>query len=88
LFGNNLKKMSIDFNLGIKVSLDGEFGIVINSVTDENNLYGLIRWDTPKISDLEDWRGQFSSFIQLGGKILDENYAFKFINDDGSLKTK
>ncbi|MBF04812.1 MAG: hypothetical protein CMP76_16140 [Flavobacterium sp.] len=78
--------MIVDFTLGIKVSLNGEFGVVINSVTDENNLCGLIRWDTSTISDIEDWRGQFGTFISLGGKIINQDYEFKFINNNGTLK--
>lgn len=37
----------LDFEVGLKVELKGECGIVINSY-DANNLIGLIRWDTLK----------------------------------------
>ncbi|MBP4139965.1 hypothetical protein [Flavobacterium geliluteum] len=77
-----------DFNDGMKVTQNGEFGVVVKAESDWPNKYGIIRWDNSRENDLEDWRGQFGTFIQLGGKILDENYSFKFINDDGSLKNK
>lgn len=77
-----------DFIYGMKVTLDGEFGIVIKPELDHQNVYGIIRWDNSKENDLEDWRWQFGTFIQLGGKILDENYSFEFINNDGSLRKK
>ena len=67
----------------MKVSLNGEFGVVINSY---NQNFEVIRWDTNTQNDSEDWTGQFGSFLQIGGKILDDDYKFKFINDDGSLK--
>ena len=76
-----------DFSLGMKVSQNGECGVVIRHHPDHANVYGIIRWDTSKEDDTEDWRGQFGTFIQIGGKILADNYCFEFINDDGSLKT-
>lgn len=78
--------MENDFIYGMKVSLDNEFGVVIKDKLNESNLCGLIRWDTSKENDIEDWRGQFGTFISIGGKILDNNYTFQFINDDGSLQ--
>jgi hypothetical protein len=78
--------MNKDFVEGMKVSLDGEFGVVIKSDTKNPDLYGIIIWDTNKENDFEDWRGQFGSFIQIGGKVLNANYLFQFINDDGSKK--
>ena len=77
-----------EFSYGMKVTLSGEFGVVIKAEPDWPNQYGIIRWDTSKENDTEDWRGLFGTFSQLGGKLLDENYSFEFINDDGSLKTK
>ncbi len=77
-----------DFIHGMKVTQNGEFGVVIKSELDIPNLCGVIRWDNPRENDLEDWRGQFGSFIQLGGKVIDENHSFQFINDDGTLKSK
>ena len=77
-----------EFSYGMKVTQNGEFGIVIKAEPDWPNMYGIIRWDNSRENDTEDWRGQFGAFIQIGGKILDENYSFEFINDDISLKTK
>lgn len=77
-----------ELSYGMKVTQNGESGVVIKAEPDCPNLYGIIRWDNSRENDTEDWRGQFGTFIQLGGKILDENYSFEFINDDGSLKTK
>ncbi|MGV6832042.1 MAG: hypothetical protein ACWA5P_10855 [bacterium] len=70
----------------MKVSLDGEYGVVVKSELDEPNFIGMIRWDTQSQSDLESWNGLFGTFIQNGGKILDNEYEFEFINDDGTLK--
>jgi hypothetical protein len=77
-----------EFSYGMKVTQNGEFGVVIEAEPEWPNMYGIIRWDNSIENDTEDWRGQFGAFIQIGGKILDENYSFEFINDDGSLKTK
>lgn len=78
--------MENDFNFGMKVSLNNEFGVVIKDEFDKPNFCGVIRWDTSKENDIEDWRGQFGAFVNIGGKILNDNYSFRFINDDGSLK--
>ncbi|WP_433829917.1 hypothetical protein [Flavobacterium anhuiense] len=78
--------MENDFNFGMKVSLNNEFGVVIKVELDKLNFCGVIRWDTSKENDIEDWRGQFGAFVNIGGKILNDNYSFRFINDDGSLK--
>ena len=43
--------MKNDFEIGMKVSLDGEFGIVVKSELDEPNFYGMIRWDSKSESD-------------------------------------
>jgi hypothetical protein len=79
--------MKNDFEIGMKVSLDGEYGVVVHSELDQPNFIGMIRWDTNSKSDLESWNGLFGTFMQNGGKILDDNYEFEFINDDGTLKT-
>ena len=76
-----------DFQIGMKVELNSEFGVVISSKKDGNELIGVIRWDTDKKSDYEDWRGLFGSFIENGGKIVNEHYKFTFITDDGRLKS-
>lgn len=78
--------MKNGFEISMKVSLDGEFGVVVKSSLDEPNFIGTIRWDTKSEFDFEDWNGLFGSFIQSGGKILDDNYKFQFISDDGTLK--
>ena len=81
-------KKNHDFTHGTKVYLNGEFGVVIKSELDELNFYGVIRWDSNKESDHEDWRGMFGTFMNQGGKIIDKSHQFEFINDDGTLKTK
>jgi hypothetical protein len=78
--------LNVEFMPGMKLSLGGEFGVVVVSELNESDFYGIIRWDTINENDFEDWRGQFGTFIQLGGRILNENYSFRFINDDGSKK--
>jgi hypothetical protein len=78
--------MNDSFKIGKKVSLNGEFGVVVKSELDKPDFYGLIRWDTNKESDFEDWRGQFGTFKNIGGLILDKIHQFKFIDDDGNLK--
>lgn len=78
--------MKKDFEIGMKVFLNGEFGVVIKSVFDIPNFYGLIRWDTEKENDVEIWNGLFGSFIQNGGKVIDQSHNFVYINDDGALK--
>lgn len=78
-------KKNQDFVKGTKVSLQNEFGVVLDK-TDDNNLYGLIRWDTNKENDVEDWRGLFGSFLQAGGQVINQDHEFQFINDDGTMK--
>jgi hypothetical protein len=68
-----------------KVSLKNEFGIVLDKAGD-GDLIGLIRWDTEKENDVEDWRGLFGTFLQFGGQIVNQDHEFKFINDKGQLK--
>jgi hypothetical protein len=80
--------MKIDFNLGMKVHLNGEFGVVIKSETDDSKFHGVVRWDTEKEIDLEDWTGMFGLFLNLGGEIIDGKHQFNYINDDGTLKSK
>jgi len=65
------------------VSLGGEYGVVLNDAPDR--LYGLVRWDTDKAQDTEDWRGLWGTFVTMGGKVLEE-YDFKFIMPDSSIK--
>jgi hypothetical protein len=85
-----------DFYPLMKVSLNGEYGIVTDQffessiVTDtEKSLiksYGLIRWDTDRISDFEDWRGLWGTFVAMGGCEVDKGYQFQYIGDDGGLR--
>lgn len=76
-------KRNQGFKVGCKVSLEGEFGVVLNT---NNGYCGLICWDSDVEDDTEDWRGMFESFQDIGGEIIDPDYKFKFINDDGSKK--
>ncbi|MBW1655806.1 hypothetical protein [Flavobacterium quisquiliarum] len=78
--------MENTFIYGMKVTLGNENGIVVIDDLDEPNFCGVIRWDTPKENDTEDWRGLFGTFIQIGGKIIRDDHPFQFIKDDGSLK--
>lgn len=78
-------KRNQDFLPLTKVELSGEFGVVLQQ-ENESDLPGLIRWDSNIENDIEDWRGLFGSFIDLGGKIIAKDYQFKFIHDDGTIK--
>ncbi len=90
-----MKTDTSDFHPFMKVSLKGECGVVTEQFWEINDsgqevtskLYGVIRWDTNKTSDYEDWRGLWGTFITEGGKEIDKDYTFQFINDDGNLKT-
>lgn len=78
-------KRNQGFLLWTKVSLGNECGVVLDKSLDWNE-YGLIRWDTDKENDVEDWRGLFGSFLQAGGEVINQDYEFKFINSDGTTK--
>ena len=78
-------KRNQDFINGTKVSLNAEVGVVIEKKSDDDN-YGQIRWDTNKENDTEDWCGLFGSFLSSGGEIINQDYQFRFINDDGTMK--
>jgi hypothetical protein len=97
-----MEKELNDFYPLMKVCLNSEYGVVmdefwegdgcymVNGITYQGvpyKLYGLIRWDTNKKEDFEDWRGLWGSFIAMGGRKINENYQFEFINDDGTLKS-
>ncbi|MFY7734290.1 MAG: hypothetical protein ACOVSR_12460 [Bacteroidia bacterium] len=73
------------FLLGTKVSLEKECGVVLDKSEDWIE-YGLIRWDTDKENDIEDWRGLFGSFLDAGGQVINHDHEFKFINNDGTTK--
>jgi hypothetical protein len=78
-------KRNQDFLPGTKVFMKNEYGVVLDKPVD-NNLVGLIRWDTENENDIEDWRGLFGSFLQAGGKVIDQEYKFKLIDEKGQLK--
>jgi len=78
-------KRNQEFVPGSIVWLSGEYGLVLNDAPD--GLYGLVRWDTEKAQDTEDWRGLWGTFVAMGGRVLQE-YDFKFIGPDGSLKSE
>ena len=77
-------KRNQEFIAGTKVSLENENGVVIDK--EEDGMFGIIRWDTNKEIDFEDWRGLIGVFFDSGGKILSQSFEFKYINDDGTLK--
>ncbi|SHG68505.1 hypothetical protein SAMN05421866_1214 [Chryseobacterium oranimense] len=73
-----------DFQVGTKVFLENEYGVIVNLKL--HKFSTMIRWDTSDEKDFEDWSGMWGVFVQIGGKIIDSNYQFKYINDDGTLK--
>lgn len=78
------KMKNDDFYPGMKVALNGENGIVLDTERNEAGkaeLHGVIRWDTEKEEDDEDWRGMFGSFIESGGKILDPEFEFTHLQN-------
>ncbi len=93
--------MDKDFYPKMKVKLNGEHGIVLDVFNEWDGIYyvegkkqqgipsksyGLIRWDTNKEHDTEDWRGMYGSFIDSGGVEINQEHQFKYINQDGGLK--
>lgn len=77
-------KRNQDFLPGTKLMLNEENGVVLD--VEINGIFGKIRWDTNKENDIEDWSGLLGSFFDGGGKILNQDFKFKHINDDGTLK--
>ncbi|PKF74340.1 hypothetical protein [Chryseobacterium sp. PMSZPI] len=73
-----------NIKIGTKVFLGNEYGVLTHLKEHEHST--IIRWDTLDERDLEDWCGMWDSFVKAGGEIVDENYQFRHINDDGSLK--
>jgi hypothetical protein len=73
-----------DFQVGTKVFLENEYGIIVNLKIHEFST--IICWDTPDEKDFEDWSGMWGSFMQMGGKVVDPSHQFKYINDNGTLK--
>ena len=75
-----------EFIVGTKVFLDDEYGVIVELKKHEFST--IIRWDTPKENDFEDWCSMWGTFLDIGGKIINNNHQFKYINDDGTLKNK
>jgi len=80
--------MNNRFFFGMKVSMNEEIGVVVHRTgnSDWDNEPGIIKWDTDKKVDFEDWRGLFGSFKQAGGKEIDSKVEFEFIDTNGELK--
>ena len=76
------------FHFGMKVKNGEEIGLVIKPEvnSDRDKEPGLIRWDTPKENNIEDWRGLFGSFTDSGGMEISRDTEFKFITEEGELK--
>ena len=73
--------MQNDFEIGMKVTLDGEKGLVVRSPSKgDDDVTGWILWDTPKPNDVEDWRGLWGTFKQSGGEVLPPETKFSYIN--------
>ena len=77
-------KRNQEFLPGTKLTLNNENGVILNE--NINGIYGVIRWDTKKENDEENWCGLIGSFFDSGGKILNQNFEFKYINENGTLK--
>lgn len=45
--------LDVEFMPGMKLSLGGEFGVVVVSELNESDFYGIIRWDTINENDLK-----------------------------------
>ena len=72
--------MYADFEIGMKIYLEGEKGLIVKSPQDEaENLIGIILWDTPSVSETEDWRGLWGTFKQSGGEVLPPDTVFTYI---------
>lgn len=76
------------FYFGMKVKHGDELGIVIKPEikTEWDNEPGLIRWDTNKENDIEDWRGLFGVFVDSGGHEIPIDTNFQFITETGLIK--
>ena len=61
----------------MKVKLNDENGIV--TMEKHDNLFGIILWDSENTNDLENWCGQFGTFKDSGGIILDQKYKFEHL---------
>lgn len=80
--------MGKGFYIGMKVTLNNEYGVVIERTRDADwdKEPGIIRWDSNKQNDEEDWRGLYGSFVDSGGKEIDSTHQFQFINENGELR--
>lgn len=80
--------MDKGFYIGMKITLNNEYGVVIEMSDDSDwgREPGIIRWDTNKQIDEEDWRGLYGTFVDIGGKEIDSSHQFQFINENGKLK--
>ena len=69
------------FYFGMKVKLGDEIGLVIKpEIQNEwDHEPGLIRWDTRNENDIEDWRGMYGSFVQIGGFEIPQDTIFLYI---------
>ena len=78
--------MNTDFEPGMNVSLAGENGVILGKTKQlgpaPQESYGFILWDTEAKNEIEDWCGMFGSFRQAGGKILDPDFEFTYLNKE------
>lgn len=79
--------MDNGFYIGMKVTLNNEYGVVIERAGDADwdKEPGIIRWDSNKQINDEDWRGLYGSFVDSSGKEIDSTHEFQFINEKGEL---
>jgi len=75
------------FEVGNKIDLLGDFGVVVQTYDlDENNaIIGgdlIVRWDSRIEADYESCSGNLEPFIVR----IEEDYEFIYINDDGTEK--
>jgi hypothetical protein len=75
------------FEVGNKIDLLGEFGVVVKTydLDDKNIIVGgslVVRWDTKIEADYEICSGNLEPFIIK----IDQDYEFQYINDDGTEK--
>jgi len=86
-----MQEKNLDFQPGMKVSLNGEIGIILDDFSEwhreaisdstqtysnSKKCYGYIKWEN---GDIEDWCGLFGSFKQSGGIIIND---YKFQNEE------
>jgi hypothetical protein len=93
------EQLKDDFYPLMKVLLGDDYGVVTDEywrISDTYSgqaanadlpHYGVIRWDTNKEADYEDWRGLWGTFTAMGGRQIEQDHQFKFIDDDGTFKS-